>query len=260
MPPNSHCRTSAGQHGPDELGDDVAGHPLPGEVAAHGEGERDGRVQVGAADRAHEEDDGHHHDARRQCLGRQRQARAERQRADHASARGHEHEQERPPRLAEEAPVLEALVLEVEVALAPGAGRALEPMKERIARTRAAARCGSPICRLPPSADGRRRIVVVGFDPGRRVACRRRGGGERSGRRPGRTAGADASPDDERGRPEVRAALSRRSRASGAGQTPRRRARRFMPARDTGESGRPNGSMNTETCSPPAGTAPSSTS
>ena len=33
-------------------------------------------------------------------------------------------------------------------------------------------------------------------------------------------------------------------------QRPRRRARRFMPASDTGESGRPKGSMNTETSSP----------
>ena len=41
---------------------------------------------------------------------------------------------------------------------------------------------------------------------------------------------------------------------------PRRRARRFMPATETGESGRPKGSMNTETSSPLAGRLPSSMS
>ena len=43
-------------------------------------------------------------------------------------------------------------------------------------------------------------------------------------------------------------------------QRPRRLARRFMPARDTGESGRPNGSMNTEQALPLSGSEPSSTS
>ena len=55
------CRGSGGcqvedETGAEQLDDDVAGQASPGEGAAHGEGERDDRVQVRAGDRPHEED------------------------------------------------------------------------------------------------------------------------------------------------------------------------------------------------------------
>ena len=62
--PEHREEEQAGEGGPDELDDDVAGHAHPGEVAAQGECQRDRRVQVRAGDRAHEQDDRHDHEAR----------------------------------------------------------------------------------------------------------------------------------------------------------------------------------------------------
>ena len=53
-----------GQGGADQLDDDVAGHPPPREVPAQREGDADRRVEVGAGDLAHEQDDAHHHQRR----------------------------------------------------------------------------------------------------------------------------------------------------------------------------------------------------
>ena len=100
----------AGQGRADELGDDVAGHAAPGEVAAHRERERDGGVQVGPRDRAHEQDDGQHHQPGRDDGGRQ---------ADLAlgvqqpTAGCDEHEHERAQHLGEQPAVLEAGIFEL---------------------------------------------------------------------------------------------------------------------------------------------------
>ena len=74
-----------------------------------------------------------------------------------------------------------------------------------------------------------------------------------------RGAAGDAADDDD-----FHAEAFRLGRSADSGDTwpqrPLRRWRRLMPARDTGESGRPKGSMNTETSSPFAGRLPSSMS
>ena len=55
---DDRAQEEGGECGSDELHDDVAGHPLPREVTAQGEGDADRRVQVGTGDLAHEQDDG----------------------------------------------------------------------------------------------------------------------------------------------------------------------------------------------------------
>ena len=100
----------AGQRRADELGDDVTGHATPREVATHRERERDAGVQVRARDRAHEQDDGHHHQPGRDDGGRQ---------ADLAlgvqqpPAGSDEHEHERAQDLGEQPAVLEAGIFEL---------------------------------------------------------------------------------------------------------------------------------------------------
>ena len=116
-PAVDELQEQGGEDAADDLGDDVARDPHPGEVAADREGERDRRVEVGARDRAHEEDDAHDHHARGEGLHGEGQVAADRQRPDHAAARGDEHEQERAPHLAEQAPELEARVVEIGLAL-----------------------------------------------------------------------------------------------------------------------------------------------
>ena len=142
MPPYTSCEEDRGEDRPDDLGDDVARDTPPGEVAAHGEGQRDRRVQVGAADGAHEEDDAHDHHAGRQGLHRQGQVATERGRPDDTAAGGDEHEEERPPDLAEQSPELEARVVEVDLVLTVLGGASFEPRQDGLAG-RAARSAGS---------------------------------------------------------------------------------------------------------------------
>ena len=117
IPPYTPCRNSDGEDGADDLGDDVAGDPAPREVAADRERQRHRRVEVGARDRAHEEDDPHDHHPGGEGLHRQGQVAADGQGPDDAAAGRDEHQQERAPDLAEQAPELEAGVVEVDLAL-----------------------------------------------------------------------------------------------------------------------------------------------
>ena len=97
---------------PDELDDDVAGHATPGEVAARRERDADGRVEVRPRDGAHEQDDRHHHQARRShCSGA-----ADRTvglSADDSAARADEHEEERAEQLREQPSPLVLRIVEV---------------------------------------------------------------------------------------------------------------------------------------------------
>ena len=103
---------------------------------------------------------------------------------------------------------------------------------------------------------------------GRSGARRRKSAVQRPGEAPctGRRAPAFyrvKCSGDGAGRPcgrPARVVTQLSARSAGSAQRPRRRARRFMPASETGESGRPKGSMKTETSSPFAGRLPSSMS
>ena len=101
----------ARERGPEQLGDDVAGHAPPRESRpATAKASETRRVQVGARDRAHEQDDRQHHQPGRHhrrgeadlALGVQQPA-----------AGRHEHEHERAEQLREQPPVLEARILEL---------------------------------------------------------------------------------------------------------------------------------------------------
>ena len=49
----------------DRLSGEIAGNPMPGKIAPNRKSQRDRRVKMGAAHRAHEIDDRHHHHTRR---------------------------------------------------------------------------------------------------------------------------------------------------------------------------------------------------
>ena len=105
-------RNRARQGGADELGQDVAGHPPPREVAAQGEGDGDGWVEVGAGDLAHEQDDGQDHETRsddRSLVGDEVREDV----AHHPSTGSHQHEEEGPQHFGEETPPLLSRVVEV---------------------------------------------------------------------------------------------------------------------------------------------------
>ena len=63
--PEHRIEEQAREDGPRELHQDVTRHAPPGEVVAQSEGDGRGGVEVGARDRAHEEDDRHDHEPRR---------------------------------------------------------------------------------------------------------------------------------------------------------------------------------------------------
>jgi hypothetical protein len=122
---------SPNMHGPDELRHDVPGNTPPREVPTRGEGQSHGRVEVGAADRAHEEDDAHDHHAGGQRLHCQGQVGTECLGTDHTATSSHHHEQERAPGLTEESPVLKFRVAEVVFALENSGVSRREPLKAR---------------------------------------------------------------------------------------------------------------------------------
>ena len=84
--------------------------------------------------RAHEEDDAHDHHAGRQGLHRQGQIGTERGGPHDTAAGGDQHQEERPPDLAEQATELEARVVEVGLVLTVLGGASFEPRKDRFAR------------------------------------------------------------------------------------------------------------------------------
>ena len=100
------------QGGADQLHHDVAGNPPPREVAAQGEGEADGRVQMRARHLAHEQDDGHDHQSRRHHGGLAADH-ARKGVAHHAATGGHQDEEERAEQLGEQAPPLLMWIVEV---------------------------------------------------------------------------------------------------------------------------------------------------
>ena len=106
--PSSAHSSSVARTAPSELGDDVGGHPPPGEVAAQREGDADRRVQVGARDRAHEQDDRGTISAGATTSAPYGHGRAAEPRVDHAAADGDQHQEERPEQLGEQPPPLVA--------------------------------------------------------------------------------------------------------------------------------------------------------
>ena len=106
------CRIRAAMRGPGQLRDDVAGDAPPREVAAQGEGDADGRVQVRAGDLAHVQDDPQD----RQRRGRDGGAVADHAGegvAHHAPAGRRQDQEEGAEQLGEQAPPLLARVVEV---------------------------------------------------------------------------------------------------------------------------------------------------
>ena len=96
------------QGGASQLDDDVAGHAVPGEIAAHRERERHRRVQVGARDGAHEEDDRHHHEPGGDDRGSEADLPL---RVEKAATRRDEDEQEGAEQLGEQPPPFELRVV-----------------------------------------------------------------------------------------------------------------------------------------------------
>ena len=120
MLPNMPRRNAAAKHGADQLPGDVHGYPGPRKIAAKSEGDGDCRVEVGAADGAHEVDDGHDHQPGYDDLcieGDLTVALG----VDHRGAGGHQHQEERAERLGEDPAPLVGRIEEV-----PGPCR-LEP-------------------------------------------------------------------------------------------------------------------------------------
>ena len=100
------------EHRPGELHDDVARDSPPREVAAQREGDAHGRVEMRAGHLAHEQDDRHHHESRRDD-GRVPADRVREGLAHHPAAGGDEHEEEGAEQLREEPPPFLRRVLEV---------------------------------------------------------------------------------------------------------------------------------------------------
>ena len=98
--PEHRQEEEAGQGGPDELDDDVAGHAPPGEVPPHCECKRHGWVQMGSGDRTHEEDDRHDHEPGGDHGGGQADLPLPDQ---DPAAGGDQHQEERAEQLREEA-------------------------------------------------------------------------------------------------------------------------------------------------------------
>src|SRR5205085_11492049 len=93
----------------EQLRDDVPGNASPEEVAAEGERDADGGVQVGSADRSHEQDDREDHQPG--SGDRSGPPDVAEPRADDASARSDEHEEEGSEDLrAQPAPLLPRIV------------------------------------------------------------------------------------------------------------------------------------------------------
>ncbi len=155
-------RNSAASVGAAELHDDVAGNPPPREVAASGEGEADGRVEVGARHLAHEQDDRHHHQPGRGdgCGAADGVGEGL---AHHPAARRHEDEEEGPEQLGEEPPPLLLGVLEV---LDRVDDRGLEPLLEAVPGR--SSRGPFVAALLAPSLDARR---LGAFTARRRTLC-----------------------------------------------------------------------------------------
>ena len=108
--PEHPAQKQAGQRRADELGDDVARDTPPREVPAQRERQRHGRVQVRAGDRAHEQDDRHHHQAR----GHDRRGEADLPlRVQKPPARGGQDQREGAQQLRKQPPPLLARIIEV---------------------------------------------------------------------------------------------------------------------------------------------------
>ena len=158
--PEHRAQEQAGQRRADELDEDVARHPPPREVAAQRERQRHGRVQVRAGDRAHEQDDRRHHQARRD----DRRGQADLPlRVQKPAARGGQHQREGAQQLREQPPPFLARVIEVRTVpeLKPehvmrarerrSPARRVDLPGRRAAhsvRPRAASRCAGPSARL----------------------------------------------------------------------------------------------------------------
>ena len=108
--PEHPAEKQAGQRRAGKLDDDVAGDPLPREVPAQREGQRHRGVQVRAGDRAHEQDDRRHHQARRD----NRRGQADLPlRVQKPATRGGQHQREGAQQLREQPPPFLARVIEV---------------------------------------------------------------------------------------------------------------------------------------------------
>jgi hypothetical protein len=108
--PEHPAQEQAGQRRAGQLDDDVARDPAPREVPAQREGQRHGRVQVRARDRAHEQDDRCHHQARRDDRGIQADLPL---RVQQAAARSGQHQREGTKQLREQPPPFLARVVEI---------------------------------------------------------------------------------------------------------------------------------------------------
>src|SRR5271157_80736 len=110
--PEQPRQEEASEERADQLSDDVARNLAPGEILPRGERDRDGGIEVGARRRAHEQDDGHDHEARGGDLFGQAQLPAAHGVDDRPSG-GDQNQEEGPERLGEQAPSLERRVSEL---------------------------------------------------------------------------------------------------------------------------------------------------
>ena len=95
-----------------QLDNDIPGNATPGKVFAQRERDADRRVQMGARHLAHEHDDRHHHQPRRDH--RRRSADGVRERLPHhPGARSDKNQEERPQQLRKESPPPLAWIVEV---------------------------------------------------------------------------------------------------------------------------------------------------
>jgi hypothetical protein len=104
------ARKQARQRRADELDDDVARDPPPRKVPAQREGQRHGRVQVRAGDRAHEQDDRRHHQARGDDRRREADLPLPMQQPP---ARGGQHQREGAQQLREQPPPFPPRVIKI---------------------------------------------------------------------------------------------------------------------------------------------------
>jgi hypothetical protein len=93
--PAEPCFQEGGLDGAEQLGHDVGRHSFRREVASQGEGDGDGRVEVGSADGAHKQDEGHHHEGWGDHRGPVGERVAAEAGADHSATDRYQHQQKR---------------------------------------------------------------------------------------------------------------------------------------------------------------------